>query len=183
MTNQAELETGSAHLQQQGTQGCSSLSSRLSALSAPPHSPRQVGLSQNPGGLFSRPTDSVQGPARPLPCTIRGSSSRQGARAPPKGTCHERHEHTSPSSTPAAKISPSPRGTAILPQEGEPPPRRKVTTRCFCKGPRNACPHEFPNPTPGGREPGSGRTARAEVLSTHTLRATPRCNDRSRHCL
>lgn len=93
---------------------------RLSALSAPPHSPQQVGLSQNPGGLFSKPTDAVQGPDRPLPCTIRRSSGRQGARAPPKGTCHARHEHTSPSSTPAAKISPNPRGTAIQPQEGEP---------------------------------------------------------------
>lgn len=158
MTNQAELETGSAHFQQQGTQGCSSLSTPLSALSAPPHSPQQVGLSQNPGGLFSRLTDAVQGPARPLPCTIRRSAGRQGARAPPKGTCHERHEHTSPSSTPAAKnfpqpkrnCHPAPRGGATLnmPTPTPPHPRRKVTTRCFSEGPQSACPHKFPNLTP-----------------------------------
>lgn len=187
VTNQAELETGSVHLQQQGTQCSSSLSTRLSALSAPPHSPQQVGLSQNPGGLFSRRLTLSRGQP--------GPSREQSAAQAGRGRGRLRRGRVM-------------KCTSTLPPP--PPPRLKFppTQEKLPSGPKRGS--HSNTPTPAARSP-QGVSAKAlktpvltsfqirrpeeesgaqdaqlactEVLCTHAPRATPRCNDRSGHCL
>lgn len=144
------------------------------------------GTQPEPRGLFSRRTDAVQGPARPLLRAIPRSSGRQGARAPPKGTCREMHEHTSPSSTPAAKISPNPRELPSSPKRGShsntPTPAARSPQGVSAKALKTPVPTSFQIRRPEEGSP-AGTHSLPRSLCTHAPRETPTCNDPSEHCL
>lgn len=114
------------------------------------------------------------------------SSGRQGARAPPKGTCREMHEHTLPSSTHSAKISPNPRELPASPKRGS----HSNTPTPVARSPQGVSAKALKTPVPTSfqirrleEESRAGTHSLHRSLCTHAARETPTCKDRSEHCL
>lgn len=118
------------------------------------------------------------------------SSGRQGARAPPKGTCRETHEHTSPPPPPQLKFPPTRENCQPVPRRGgggshsnTPTPAARSPQGVSAKALKKT-----PVPTSFQirrleEESQAGTHSLHRSLCTHAPRETPTCNDRSEHCL
>lgn len=189
VTNQAELKTGSAHLQQQGTQGCSSLSTQpVYRLYLRPHTvPSRWDSARTPGD-FS-PSRLTLSRGQPGPSRVQSAEAQAG-----RGRGRLRRGRVM-------------QGTSTLPPP--PPPRLKFppTQEELPPSPKRGS--HSNTPTPAARSPQgvSAKALKAPVLTSfqirrpeeeslaqdaqlarrsyrpHAPRATPRCKDRSGHCL
>lgn len=130
-----------------------------------PHTVLAGGTQPEPRVLFSRLTDASRGQAGPSCVQTPEAQAGRGRGRLRRGRVVKSTSTLSPPPPPQLKFPPTRENCQPL-QHAH--PCSKVTTRCFCEGPQNACPHKFPNPTPGGRAR-PGRTACTEIYAPTLL--------------